>query len=134
MLTPAERDEMMTDRLLWLLDQIGVAEGLAFGDIVRTGATRLPALVGAAMGRDADVHVVLAVCGWLPTQPSGGPPFVHVGDPGALLQPAWLIGPHHRAAYALCEDLIGHHTGRDWSPYPTIRQHGGPGAKTQTRC
>ena len=120
MLSKKDYDAMMFDRFFWLLERVGGNEHQAFNDVLDMNCVKLPTLIRAAIKREANVHVVLAMFGWLPASPSGGPPFVHVCNPEASMTDAYIVDDAHSAAYTFFEDMARDWHKKEWRPYARI--------------
>lgn len=118
-LTRRQHIESALDRLDWYQENADPACLAAFNDTMRSGEASFPDLMAAAERNGADPLIFLAMCGWLPSTTSGGPPFFHVNDWRAAGQTVYLFDGDHRTAYCFLMDLV-HDRLPNFSPWPTI--------------
>lgn len=128
MLSKKDYDAMMFDRFFWLLERVGEKEHQAFNDVFDMNCVKLPILIRCAIAREANVHVVLAMFGWLPASPKGGPPFVHVCNPEMAITEAYVLDDAHGAAYTFFEDMVRGWSKKEWRAYPQV-SHAKPAAE-----
>ena len=122
MLTPQEYRELMKDRGIWLIDQLGPEAVAAVEELMELDPVNLMDMARAAERHRADPLLVAALHGWLPTKPDGGLPLVHAEDHTTLGVDAYLVSPTHAHAWVLYEDLRKEARNDSWRPYPYIRQ------------
>lgn len=122
-LTRKQHRQMGADRLEIWLGVIGEPAHDALNDVMDSGNISFSNLVAASERRNADAHLVLAIFGWLPGSPSGGPPFFHVSDRRANNEKVYLLNDAHVAAYAIFEDAMQEKKS-NWVPCPYIASEG----------